>query len=163
MRSRASSFKWEYPLLSLRSSSSFLRPIAYLLIPATALIFARCFFSTNHKDNGTLHLVLGAWPGIVGTSLRILIRTEVGQPGSLIFWSTCAARCCVLLSCRVPLALSRSSLQQMFEFCLIRTGRVYRSLILWTQMFEIKWKFEWKTRHFVGYDILWVKVDHCLG
>ena len=31
VRSRASSFKWEYPLLSLRSSSSFLRLLSRLL------------------------------------------------------------------------------------------------------------------------------------
>jgi len=31
VRSRASSFKWEYPLLSLRSSSSFLRLLPHLL------------------------------------------------------------------------------------------------------------------------------------
>ena len=32
MRSRASSFKWEYPVLSLRSSNSFLRLIPRLLV-----------------------------------------------------------------------------------------------------------------------------------
>jgi hypothetical protein len=32
MRSRASSFKWEYPLLSLRSSSNFLRLLPRLLV-----------------------------------------------------------------------------------------------------------------------------------
>ena len=32
VRSRASSFKWEYPLLSLRSSSSFLRLLPHLLV-----------------------------------------------------------------------------------------------------------------------------------
>jgi len=32
VRSRASSFKWEYPLLSLRSSSSFLRLLRRLLV-----------------------------------------------------------------------------------------------------------------------------------
>jgi len=32
VRSRASSFKWEYPLLSLRSSSSFLRLLPRLLV-----------------------------------------------------------------------------------------------------------------------------------
>ena len=32
VRSRASSFKWEYPLLSLRSSSSFLRLLSRLLV-----------------------------------------------------------------------------------------------------------------------------------
>jgi len=33
---------------------------------------------------GTLYFVLGAWSGMVGTCLRILIRTELGRPRSLI-------------------------------------------------------------------------------
>lgn len=44
----------------------------------------RWLISSNHKEIGIIYALIASWRGIVGTSLRILIRIELGQPGGLL-------------------------------------------------------------------------------
>nr|YP_054471.1 cytochrome c oxidase subunit I [Podura aquatica]AAT69333.1 cytochrome c oxidase subunit 1 [Podura aquatica] len=46
--------------------------------------YLRWVFSTNRKDIGSLYFLLGTWSAFMGTAFSMIIRFELGQPGSMI-------------------------------------------------------------------------------
>ena len=47
--------------------------------------FARWFYSTNHKDIGTLYLIFAIISGLIGGYLSFMMRMELAEPGIQIF------------------------------------------------------------------------------
>ncbi len=47
--------------------------------------WARWVYSTNHKDIGTMYIVLSIAAGLIGSILSVVMRVELAQPGLQIF------------------------------------------------------------------------------
>ena len=48
------------------------------------LFASRWLFSTNHKDIGILYIIFGGFSGVLGTTMSIIIRSELLSVGNQV-------------------------------------------------------------------------------
>jgi hypothetical protein len=109
VRSRASSFKWECPLLPLRSSSSFLRLLPRL--PVT-YILSFIFHSITRCRRQFLRKM---WP--IQLAFRLLISSRIFLCSFTVSNTTSFLTCSVQLICRVYVHLNRFWLTGTMGWC----------------------------------------------
>ena len=89
VRYRASSLKWEYPLLSLRSSNSFLRLLPHLLVTSSSpFIFPSitCFRRQFLRKMWPIQL---AFRFLISCSIFTSLFLERDHPGKIIMCTSC--------------------------------------------------------------------------
>jgi hypothetical protein len=107
VRSRASSFKWEYPLLFIRSSSSILRLLPRLFVTSISpfifpsiTCFRRQFLHINTKN---CQANFGSLLGLNCYSL-LALNYPVSNLQEVCIWTRCACLTLFQLTCRLSLA-----------------------------------------------------------